>query len=148
MKNSWSVFAVVFACVAFGIGCSGGSDEGEDTPDGGGASGEGTAPVISDITFSPDKAVVGTQVTITGSVKFTDPDGDVDSLHVEIKLPGGSSQSIPSVQVQGAGGVTQSQAAFAIILLPPAAGEYVLSVWLADAAGSASNKLEATVTAE
>jgi len=130
-------------CVEGETGCMQG--DGGSGIDGGQS---GTAPVISDLAYSPDKAAVGTQTTINGTIKFTDAEGDVDKIGIELKLPDGTTQTLPSSAVQGAAGIKAGQAAFIIVLMPPTAGQYTFEIWLADTAGNASNRLSGTVAAE
>ncbi|MBI5527170.1 MAG: hypothetical protein HY897_12615 [Deltaproteobacteria bacterium] len=109
--------------------------------------GGGSAPVISELTYSPDTGTAGTQITISGSFMFTDADGDVSKVATGATPPGGAFQEGPVAEIQGAG-KTQGQAMFILALLPTVAGEYTFEVWLIDAAGNASNRLSGTVTVE
>jgi hypothetical protein len=107
-----------------------------------------TAPTISNMTYSPTSLPVGVQTTITGNVKFTDPDGDLDQLAVEITLPNQSKQMLPMVDLQSVGSMTDGSFAWAMIVVPPTAGTYDMSLWVVDASGLESNKLEGSATAQ
>ncbi len=107
-----------------------------------------TAPAISNLTFSPNSLPVGAQTTISGNMTFSDPDGDLDQLGVEIELPDQSKQLLPMSDVQNVGTMTEGTLAWALIVAPPAAGTYRLSLWLTDVDGHESNHLDAVVTAQ
>ena len=108
---------------------------------------DGTAPAIANLTFSPNALPVGQQTTINGNFTFTDPDGDLDQLGVELTLPDQSKQSLPMTDLQNVGTMTDGTIAWALIVAPPAAGTYHLSLWITDSDGNKSNHLEANATA-
>ncbi|HEY5945697.1 MAG TPA: hypothetical protein VIV40_09410 [Kofleriaceae bacterium] len=107
-----------------------------------------TPPTISNLTFSPNALPVGQQTTINGTIGFADPDGDLDQLGVEITLPDQSKQALPMTDLQNVGTMTDGTIAWALIIAPPAAGAYHLSLWITDVDGHASNHLEANATAQ
>jgi hypothetical protein len=102
------------------------------------ASDDTTAPTISNLTFSPTALPVGQQTTVSGTVAFSDPDGDLDQLGVEVTLPDQSKQSLPMTDLQNVGTMTDGTIAWALIIAPPAAGTYRMSLWITDADGHAS----------
>ena len=112
------------------------------------ASDDSTAPTISNLTFSPSSLPVGQQTTVSGNFGFTDPDGDLDQLGVEVTLPDQSKQSLPMTDLQNVGTMTDGSIAWALIIAPPAAGTYGMSLWITDADGHASNHLEASANAQ
>jgi hypothetical protein len=109
---------------------------------------DSAAPTISDMTYSPMSMTVGVQTTISGTIKFTDPDGDLDQLAVEITLPDQSKSMVPMSDLQNVGSMTSGTIAWALIAVPPTAGTYRMSLWITDADGNLSNKLEGSATAQ
>jgi hypothetical protein len=107
-----------------------------------------TAPTISNLTASPATLPVGTQTTVSGTVTFSDPDGDLEQLGVEVTLPDQSKQTLPMTNLQNVGTMTDGTIAWALIVVPPAAGPYKMSLWITDADGHTSNHLEASATAQ
>lgn len=112
------------------------------------ASDDSTAPTISNLTFSPSSLPVGQQTTVSGNFGFTDPDGDLDQLGVEVTLPDQSKQSLPMTDLQQVGTMTDGTIAWALIIAPPSAGTYHLSLWITDGDGNTSNHLEASAIAQ
>ena len=112
------------------------------------ASDDTTAPTISNLTFSPNALPVGQQTTVSGMVTFSDPDGDLDQLGVEITLPDQSKQTLPMTDLQNVGSMTDGAIAWALIIALPTAGAYRMSLWITDVDGHDSNRLEASATAQ
>lgn len=112
------------------------------------ASDDTTAPTISNLTFSPTALPVGQQTTVSGTVTFTDPDGDLDQLGVEVTLPDQTKQALPMTDLQNVGTMTDGSIAWALIIVPPTGGTYRMSLWITDVDGHASNHLEAAAAAQ
>jgi hypothetical protein len=112
------------------------------------ASDDTTAPTISNLTFSPTALPVGQQTTVSGTVAFSDPDGDLDQLGVEVTLPDQTKQALPMTDLQNIGTMTDGSIAWALIIVPPTGGTYRMSLWITDADGHASNRLEAAAAAQ
>ena len=129
--------ASVLAAASLTLGC--GSDSDED---------RGAAPEISALTFSPDTIPVGMQSTISGTFTFSDPDADVQNLHILVTLPSGQKQELPGGPVSGASGHTSAAANFALFLAPPEAGAHGFELWVTDAKKNESNRLIGTITAQ
>lgn len=108
----------------------------------------GTAPTISNLTLSPSTLPVGQQTTINGSLGFSDPDGDLVDLGVELTLPDQSKQTLPMTALQNVGTMTNGSIAWALIVVPPTAGTYRLALWIVDANGNESNRLDGTAAAQ
>jgi hypothetical protein len=106
------------------------------------------APMISNLTASPNSLPVGQQTTVSGTVMFSDPDGDLDQLGVEVTLPDQSKQALPMTDLQNVGTMTDGSIAWALIIAPPSAGTYRMALWITDADGHDSNRLEASATAQ
>jgi hypothetical protein len=109
---------------------------------------DSSAPTISNLTLSPSSLPVGQQTTVGGTITFSDPDGDLDQLGVEVTLPDQSKQTLPMTDVQNVGTMTEGTLSWALIIAPPSAGTYHMSLWITDADAHESNHLDATVTAQ
>jgi hypothetical protein len=107
-----------------------------------------SAPSISNLTFSPNALPVGQQTNVTGTITFSDPDGDLDQLGVEVTLPDQSKQSLPMTKLQNVGAMTDGTIAWTLIIAPPKPGAYRMSLWITDIDGHDSNRLEASATAQ
>ncbi len=108
----------------------------------------GTAPMISSLTYTPMTVTVGQATTISGSIAFDDTDGDLDQLAADVALPDGSHQMLPMTDLQNVGDMTHGTIAFAMTLVPPAAGAYAFSLWITDDGDHDSNHLDGSVTAQ
>jgi hypothetical protein len=109
---------------------------------------DSSAPTISNLTFSPSSLSVGQQTTVSGTLAFSDPDGDLDQIGVEVTLPDQTKQTVPMTNVQNVGAMTEGTLSWAVIITPPAAGTYRLSLWITDAVEHESNHLDAVATAQ
>lgn len=125
--------AVVLA-VLVGSGCA----EDDDS---------GSAPTIASVTLMPDHVAVGMQVMVGGTVAFSDPDGDVENIELDLGSPDGM-HSAMEVEVSGADGVEQGTVAFTVTLMLPAAGNYAILTQLVDTQGNFSNTKSAPLVAE
>jgi hypothetical protein len=109
--------------------------------------GDGAAPTVSALTIAPTEIAVGATTTVSGTFAFADADGDVTNLAVSITPPGGALVPGPVTPVAAAAGVTAGTINWSVVLAPPAAGDYVLTLGVIDDADHASNALEGIVTA-
>jgi hypothetical protein len=129
VRGSGILFLVALAVVAGGCGPGSG---------GGGAS----APTISQLWYSPASAFLdqgsGT-VVVTASFSFSDPDGDVASIH--LSSPDGQEVSTPAV---GAAGLTAGVITGSVIVSTRTLGHFAFEVWVVDSRGAASNHLGGT----
>lgn len=107
----------------------------------------GTAPTLESISLTPDHVAVGVQATVMGSVAFTDPDGDIENIELDLASPDGTHSSM-EVEVSGADGIAEGTVAFTVSLILPAAGSYPIAAQLIDAEGNASNTKSAPLLAE
>ena len=108
----------------------------------------GTAPTISNLTIANSSLVVGQQTTVSGTLGFADPDGDLVDLGVELTLPDQSKQSLPMTALMNVGTMTSGSISWALIVVPPSAGTYKLALWITDMNGNESNRLETAATAQ
>src|SRR5689334_9890883 len=99
------------------------------------ASEDSTAPTISNLTYSPTSLPVGQASTISGTLAFSDPDGDLDQLAALVTLPDQSKQMLPMSDLQNVGTMTDGSLAWTMIVVPPVAGTYHMSLWLTDVDG-------------
>jgi hypothetical protein len=108
---------------------------------------QGTPPVISNLVYSPKTIAVGQATTISGTVDFTDIDGDVDKIAITLSAAG-QTQTLPETTVQNTSGVKQGTLNFALEVGTASAGTAQFSVALIDKAGNESNALMGAVTAQ
>lgn len=108
---------------------------------------DGTAPAISNLQLAPTALTAQAQNQITGSLAFVDPDADVLDLGIEIELPDGSLQPLPLTDVRNSAGTSEGTIQISLAIIPPMVGTYRLELWLQDAAGHESNRLEASAEA-
>lgn len=123
------------------IACDDGGDDADDTD----AGANGTAPTISELTLDPATAPRGVATDVTASLRFVDPDGDVELGHVALML-GGQTQTLPPVTVQNVAGVTEGEVLLLLRFQPPTTDPIEVDVWLSDNAGNDSNTLTTTLT--
>jgi hypothetical protein len=107
----------------------------------------GTAPTIASVSLMPDHVAVGVQVMVGGSVEFSDPEGDVETIELDLGSPDGMHDAM-EVDVSNAHGVEQGTVAFTMVLMLPAAGSYSILTQLVDGEGNFSNTKSAPLVAE
>jgi hypothetical protein len=98
---------------------------------------QGTAPAISNMTFTPASVAVGSgTVRIDATLDFQDADGDVDK--VRFTPASGPSSEFP---IENAGGIIAARVNAFALVDSSVAGTYPFTVQLVDRAGNASNGL-------
>lgn len=113
---------------------------------GGGGSAPATAPTIGSLRFSPEALYVSTTPAIfSGSISFSDPDGDLTSATIAILDGVGGTVSTVSTPVQGATGATSGTIQGSITAAVSVAGNYTFQVYVTDARGLRSNTLNGPV---
>ncbi len=132
MSRMLSAFVLVSS---WAIGCT------DSAPD-------GTPPSISNLSLTPMTLTTGQQNLLAGALAFVDPDADVLELGVSVELLDGSRQTLPIVDVRSSAGVAEGSVQVTLSMVPPAAGTYRFQLWLIDALGGESNRLEATAQAQ
>lgn len=128
----------IIAAAALLAGCGGG---------GGGGGNAGNAPVIANLRYAPGFAQLnagGGTVTVTGSVDFTDPDGDVSSVVIETFDPAGQPLGSTTTPVPGAAGLRSGTVTVSVLAPTTVAGDFTFQVFVADATGRTSNRLTGT----
>jgi hypothetical protein len=108
----------------------------------------GTPPSISDLSLSPTSLSTGQQNVVTGTFAFEDDDADVLELDVDLELPDGTRQSLPATDVQDSAGDAVGTITLTLAIVPPSPGRYTFQLWLVDAAGGESNRLEGVAQAD
>lgn len=108
----------------------------------------GIEPTISNLALAQTTLAVGQQTTVNGTVGFEDADGDLMELGVELTLPDTSKQTLPMTPLQNIGTMTSGSIAWSLIIAAPAAGAYQMELWIVDANGNTSNRLDAALTAQ
>ena len=107
----------------------------------------GTPPTISSLMYSPNTVARGQQSTITGTLLFSDDDGDLAQLAVEVTLPDATKQTLPATDIRGVGDTKEGTLGFQMILVPPASGTYRFTLFLTDDGDNESNRLDGMLTA-
>ncbi len=103
-------------------------------------------PSISMLEYAP-MTIPGRQpVSITGTFRFEDANGDVATAHLVILAPGRERQENPSAPIQG--GAKQGVAQVAVALQDPVPGTYGFEGWVRDRAGHDSNVLSGSIVAQ
>jgi hypothetical protein len=114
--------------------------------DGGGGSAPTSAPTITNLQYSPQAVYVSsTPAFFSGSLSFSDPDGDLASATITIVDSSGATVSTASTPVQGAAGVTSGTIQGSITAAVATAGSYTLQVFVTDARGLRSNSLSGPI---
>ena len=129
--------ALIVLVLSFTIGCA---DEPMDAP-------EGTPPRIAGLSLAPTTLTAGQRNALTGTMLFADSEADVVNLGLAIELPDGSKQTPAPIDVSAAG-ATQGRLQINLTVMPPSAGTYHFEVWLDDAGGNESNRLQMTAQAQ
>ncbi len=132
----FSILAIIMALM---IGCGGGG--------GGGGGAQGTNPAITSLMYSPTSAFLnagGGFIVVSGTINFSDPNGDVSTLTISTFTSGGQSLSSATTAVQGAAGKTSGVIGVSVAVPTTAVGSYTFQVFVTDAAGHASNTLSGT----
>ena len=102
-------------------------------------------PTIRMLKYSPNAAVQGMMATISGTVDYTDSDGDISEGQYDLLAPSGALQTssmTPLMDVtQGALGNVD----FSIVFTPDEVGLYYFDVWIIDLKGRESNHLRGPI---
>lgn len=112
------------------------------------SSDSGAPPAIANLTYSPMTVTTGQASVVTGSMTFTDEDGDLAELGAEVTLPDSTKQSLPKSDIRGLAGQTEGTLAFQLSFIPPAPGAYGFALFVIDEGERESNRLEGVVTAQ
>ncbi|HUS66971.1 MAG TPA: serine/threonine-protein kinase [Kofleriaceae bacterium] len=101
----------------------------------------GKSATIDFLTYDPAGATVGEAITVTGTVTFDDPDGDVVALGSQVRPPTGErARANPKIRMT-LKGAQRGTAAFTFVLRPTAPGPHSFDVWVVDAGRNMSNVL-------
>lgn len=104
---------------------------------------------LRELTLAPTTIPVGETSTLKGTVSFDGKAAEGDAqFDLEVTLPGGTKQALPRSPVQGTAGVKSGSASVAVLLGPPAAGTYVVTLTMIDATGAKSNAASVDVVAK
>ena len=104
------------------------------------SSSHGTAPTVSALNLSPTDLKVGSANTVTGTMQFADPDGDLVEIDSEVHV-GAQTQTLPATQLAGVSGQTVGTLQLTVLVQPTAAGQIDFFVWVTDKQGNSSNRL-------
>lgn len=107
----------------------------------------GTAPTITSLFYDPSSAQLdsgGGAAIVTGTVDFTDPEGDISGITIEVFTSTGQKLSATSTAIEGVAGMTSGSILGSLIISTTAAGNYTFEIFVADATGRISNRLSGT----
>jgi len=115
--------------------CGGGSAGAGSNGDG---AGTGEAPTIADLTYSPSAAFQSSNgvVTITGTVAFAAPSGNLATLRLTTSAGADLASPIPD-----AFGKTAGQLTGQVNVSSEIVGHYTFEIWVVDGNGNSSNRL-------
>lgn len=128
----WSVILLMLLLLSSCFGGGGGSD------------GSGTAPSIDNLNYSPQGAFLnagGGSITLSGSIDFIDPDGDISNYVLTIVDSGLNVISTLSDPIPGVGGITNATLLLLVQVNTTIVDDYGFSVYLNDSKGNTSNIL-------
>jgi hypothetical protein len=112
---------------------------------GGGEGGPGSGPPsISNLSYNPTSVYVnfgGGQVTVSGSVTFTNASGGIASATIEVLNSAGATVSTSTSPVAGGSGVISGTASGTVLAGTTVVDNYTVRVWITDLAGRISNTL-------
>lgn len=132
MKWSWPTLVILLgACGVWSVGCGDDDDS-------------GTAPTISNLTCDVCDATplaLDASHTLYGTFDFSDPDGDLEIMQVDVLNPNGLTSVAPDTALSNAAGVPESSVNWNLTLTPSQAGTYVLTLRVVDAEGHVSNEI-------
>lgn len=136
--SQWLNRIGLFLLAVVAASCGGGG--------GGGGAPPATAPTVSNLQFSPQAVYVSaTPATFSGSISFSDPDGDLASLTLTVLDAGGGTLSSMTAPVQGASGATSGTIQGSVTAAVSVAGNLTFQVYVTDTRGLRSNTLSAPV---
>ena len=103
-----------------------------------------TAPSISNLSYSPTSTTVGSNggmITVTGSIDFSDGEGNVSILYIAIlDSTDNRIQQIEEV-LEGLTGITSGEISFEVSVDTTGAESYTFEIYVVDVYGSESNEL-------
>ncbi len=97
-----------------------------------------TRPVVKKVNVVHEQLFVTKTSTISGSVEFTDADGNPAVVRVQLARPDGSTWPVTAIELVDAAGQTVGTTTFAFDVTPDVAGTHTLNAWVEDADGQAS----------
>lgn len=103
----------------------------------------GSAPVVDSLTLSGEDARVGMLSTVTGTLGFSDPDGDVEEARIELSDPAGTTTTVMT-EIVGVSGMTEGTVVLQLAVLAMETGEHEATLTLIDAEGNESDPETAT----
>ncbi|MGD2053520.1 MAG: kelch repeat-containing protein [Gammaproteobacteria bacterium] len=105
----------------------------------------GTAPSISNFSFSPTAVYVnegGGQTSIIGNFDFYDADGNLKSAVLTVLNSGGSTVIIETIDIANVSGLTTGTIQGSVTVSTTVSGDYTVQIYVTDTAGLRSNTLE------
>lgn len=86
-------------------------------------------------------------MTLSGSLLFADPDGNLSTLYIRFQNPDGSTTPASPTAIADAAGKTSGAVPFAFAVTPTLPGDNTVEMWLEDSAKAVSPTLSGTFTA-
>jgi hypothetical protein len=102
-------------------------------------------PEIRQLMYSPNAGLVGTMSAISGTVNFTDSDGDISQSQVELIDPLGASGTSSPEPITNVNQGPIGMVSFSIMFTPAVAGNFHFNIWIIDLQGRSSNRLSGTI---
>lgn len=112
---------------------------------GSGGASSGTAPSISNLSYSPTAAYVndgGGEIDISGTFDFVDPDGDLNSLIITVQDSNGQIVQSETITIGGVSGLKSGTIQGLVTIPTTVSGDYRVQIYVIDTAGLRSNSLE------
>jgi len=113
----------------------------------GGNNGGGLAPTISALSFNPTAVYVndgGGQIIVNGSINFSDPDGDLSTVTINIMDAAGTIVATEVNTIIGMTGVTSGIIQGTVTVSTTTAGYFTVQIFATDNHSLRSNQLEGT----
>ncbi|MGD8581523.1 MAG: hypothetical protein PVF06_02715, partial [Gammaproteobacteria bacterium] len=104
----------------------------------------GTAPSISNFSFSPTAVYVnegGGQTSIIGNFDFYDADGNLKSAVLTVLNSGGSTVITETIDISNVSGLTTGTIQGSVTVSTTVSGDYTVQIYVTDTAGLRSNTL-------
>jgi hypothetical protein len=102
-------------------------------------------PSIRMLVYSPNAASQGVMASISGTVNYSDPDGDISQSQFDLVAPSGMAQTSSLVPISDVTQGPLGMVDFTINFTPMEVGLYHFDVWIVDLQGRESNRLQGPI---
>ncbi len=134
-----SMMVMLFLPLTIILTCCGGG--------GGGGAPAQNVPSIANLQYSPTAAYANSgsgEATVTGSIDFSDPNGNLAALTVTIFNSNGQQVSTITQPITGASGITNGTISISGTIDTTVIGLFTFKIYVTDATGHSSNSLTGT----